>query len=136
MKKYLLILTMVLGGFSFAKAQDLQGDEQDGQKKIQALYVAYVTERLKLTPDEAQKFWPVHTQFENDLKAVDRSQSELKVQQAVLDVKKKYQDNFSRIIGTSRCDLFFKLSGEFKQRLIEARKQRLQNQRPRIRRGL
>jgi len=135
MKKYLLILTLILGAFSFAKAQDQQGDEQNNQKKIKALYVAYVSEQLQLTPDEAQKFWPVHTQFENDIKAVNKDLPELQKQQAYLDVKKRYQENFSRIIGTNRCERFFRMDGEFKRKLLDQYRQR-NNQRPRLRRGL
>lgn len=133
MKKYLLILTLVLGGISFAKAQE--GDESKKVQDIKALYVAYVTKQLDLTPDEAQKFWPVHTQFENDIKSVNKDLPELQKQQAYLDVKKRYQDNFSRIIGASRCDRFFRMDGEFKRKLLEIRNQRQQNVRPRLRRG-
>lgn len=133
MKKYLLILTLILGAFSFVKAQDQQGDEQNNQKKIKALYVAYVSEQLQLTPDEAQKFWPVHTQFENDIKAVNKELPELQKQQAYLDVKKRYQENFSRIIGTNRCERFFRMDGEFKRKLLDQYRQR-NNQRPRLRR--
>ncbi|HNU87951.1 MAG TPA: hypothetical protein PKJ94_06670 [Ferruginibacter sp.] len=133
MKKYLLILTLVLTGFSFAKAQE--ADENKKVQDIKALYVAYVTKQLDLTPDEAQKFWPVHTQFENDIKSVNKDLPELQKQQAYLDVKKRYQDNFSRIIGASRCDRFFRMDGEFKRKLLEIRNQRQQNVRPRLRRG-
>jgi len=133
MKKYLLILTLVLGAFSFVKAQDQQGDEQNNQKKIKALYVAYVSEQLQLTPDEAQKFWPVHTQFENDIKAVNKELPELQKQQAYLDVKKRYQENFSRIIGVNRCERFYRMDGEFKRKLLDQYRQR-NNQRPRLRR--
>jgi len=134
MKKYLLILTLVLGGFSFAKAQENQpGDEQNNQKKIKALYVAYVSEQLQLTPDEAQKFWPVHTQFENDIRGVNKDLPELQKQQAYLDVKKRYQENFSRIIGMNRCERFFRMDGEFKRKLLDQYRQR-NNQRPRMRR--
>ena len=133
MKKYLLILTLVLGGISFAKAQE--GDESKKVQDIKALYVAYVTKQLDLTPDEAQKFWPVHTQFENDIKSFNKDLPELQKQQAYLDVKKRYQDNFSRIIGASRCDRFFRMDGEFKRKLLEIRNQRQQNVRPRLRRG-
>lgn len=133
MKKYLLILTLVLGGLSFANAQE--GDENKKVQDIKALYVAYVTKQLDLTPDEAQKFWPVHTQFENDIKSVNKDLPELQKQQAYLDVKKRYQDNFSRIIGASRCDRFFRMDGEFKRKLLEIRNQRQQNVRPRLRRG-
>ncbi len=133
MKKYLLILMMILGGFSFAKAQE--GNEDQKVRDIKALYVAYVTKQLDLTPEEAQKFWPVHTQFENDLRGINPSLTELAKEEARLNIKKKYQENFVRILGASRCDRFFRMDGEFKRKLLEIRNQRQQNQRPRFRRG-
>lgn len=133
MKKCILILSLLFTSLPALYAQD--GDDQAKQDKIRPLYVAYVTKQLNLTPDEAQKFWPVHTQFENDIKGVNKDLPELQKQQAYLDVKKKYQDNFSRIIGTGRCDRFFRMDGEFKRKLLEIRNQRQQNQqRPRVRR--
>lgn len=134
MKKNLLILTLTFAGLSFANAQEQPGNDQPGQKKIEALYVAYVTQQLALTPDEAQKFWPVHTQFATELKSIKAELPELAKEEARLNIKKKYQDNFSRIIGASRCDRFFRMDGEFKRKLSELRNQRQQNQRPRLRR--
>ena len=126
MKKYLLIVTLLFGSFSMAFAQENQpADEQTKQERIKALYVAYVTQQLQLTPDEAQKFWPVHTQFENELKAINKDLAELPKEQARLDIKKKYQDNFVKILGGNRCDRFFRMNDEFKRKLRE----RLQNQR-------
>ena len=141
MKKYILILTLLFGGFSFAFAQDNQpGDDLARQERIKALYVAYVTQQLQLTPDEAQRFWPVHTQFETELKGVNKDLPELPKQQAFLDIKKKYQDNFVKIVGVNRCERFFRMSDEFKRKLRErVQKQRnnspRQNQRPNMRRG-
>lgn len=141
MKKYILILTILLGHLSMASAQESQtGDDVTKQERIKALYVAYVTQQLAFTPDEAQKFWPVHTQFENDLKGVKKELAELDKQQARLDIKKKYQDNFNKIIGPNRCERFFRMDGEFKRKLID-RVQRQRNnpqrpdQRPKMRRG-
>ena len=132
MKKYLLAILIALGAISFGNAQD--GGEDQKVKDVKALYVAYVTKQLDLTPEEAQKFWPLHTQFENDLKTVKKDLPELQKQQAYLDVKKKYQDNFVRVLGANRCDRFFRIDGEFKRKLIEIRNQRQQNQRQRFRR--
>lgn len=132
MKKYLLAILIALGAVSFGNAQD--GGEDQKVKDVKALYVAYVTKQLDLTPEEAQKFWPLHTQFENDLKTVKKDLPELQKQQAYLDVKKKYQDNFVRVLGANRCDRFFRIDGEFKRKLIEIRNQRQQNQRQRFRR--
>lgn len=141
MKKYIFILTLLLGSISLAFAQENPpADELTRQEKIKALYVAYVTQQLALTPEEAQKFWPVHTQFETELKAVKRDLPELDKQQARLNVKKKYQDNFSKIIGAERCERFFRMDGEFKRKLMDrVQKQgnnpRGQNQRPYPRRN-
>ena len=135
MKKYLLILTFLLGSFSVAFAQE--GDDLTKQEKIQALYVAYVTQQLQFTPEEAQKFWPVHAQFASDLKGVKTDLPELEKQQAYLNIKKKYQENFNRIIGANRCERFFRMDGEFKRKLMDrVQKQRNNQQRQRpVRRG-
>ena len=139
MKKYILIFTLLLGSFSVALAQDnTTGDDLTRQERVKALYVAYVTQQLALTPEEAQKFWPVHTQFETELKGVKKDLSELDRQQARLDIKKRYQGNFNKIIGTNRCERFFRMDGEFKRKLVErVQKQQgnQQRQRPNMRRG-
>jgi Skp family chaperone for outer membrane proteins len=141
MKKYILILTLLTGIFSMSFAQENQPvNDMAKQERIKALYVAYVTQQLALTPDEAQKFWPVHTQFENDLKGVKNELPELDKQQVRLDIKKRYQDNFNKIIGTNRCERFFRMDGEFKRKLMDrVQKQgnnpQRPNQRPNMRRG-
>ena len=122
MKKIVLIVSVLLSSFSVAFAQE--GDDLTKQEKIKSLYVAYVTQQLALTPDEAQKFWPVHTQFEAELRNVKRDLSELDKQQARLDIKKRYQDNFNKILGVSRSERFFRMDGEFKRKLLD----RMQNQ--------
>ncbi len=132
MKKYLLILTLLLGGFSVAFAQE--ESDLTKQEKIRSLYVAYVTQQLQLTPDEAQKFWPLHTQFENDLKGVNKDLPELEKEQARLNIKKKYQDGFVKILGTPRFERFVRMNDEFRKKLRERLQNNPQRQRP-IRRG-
>jgi len=39
-------------------------------KKIQAMEMAFITKELNLSPDEAQKFWPVFNQYRNELKGM------------------------------------------------------------------
>ncbi len=138
MKKVLLMVTVLLSSFFAAYAQENQdGDQTKAQERIKALYVAYITQELNLTADEAQKFWPLHAQFETEIKGVKQDLPELEKQQAILNIKKKYQDNFNRILGPKRCEHFFKMDGEFKRKLLERiRKQRLQQQGPKLRRGI
>jgi Skp family chaperone for outer membrane proteins len=129
MKKILLLATLFLSGFFVASAQEDQPvDEAAAMKneKIQALYVAYVTKELNLTSEEAQKFWPVHTQFENELRAVKKDLPELDKEQARLNIKKKYQGNFNSILGNKRCERFFGMNANFKRKLMERLKNRRQ----------
>ena len=136
MKKNLYMLTLLLGSFLVVKAQeDPLANDNKKQVDIKALYVAYVSQQLELNPDEAQKFWPVHTQFENELRTFKKDMPELDKQQAVLNIKKRYQENFNRIIGPNRCERFFRMDGEFKRKLLErVRKQRQNQDQPPVRR--
>jgi Skp family chaperone for outer membrane proteins len=137
MKKILLITTIFMGSLFAAVAQDDQaGNDNARQEKIKALYVAYITQQLNLTEAEAQKFWPLHAQFENDIKAVKADLPELEKQQAVLNIKKKYQENFNRILGANRCERFFQMDGEFKRKLLDKIRKQREQQRPKLRRGV
>lgn len=138
MKKYLLILILSIGSIFAAKAQDdLPADGTKRQEKIQALYVAYVTQQLNLTPDEAQKFWPLHTQYMKEMDGVEKGLPVLVRDEKYLNIKKKYQDGFIRILGGApRCERFFTINAEFKRKLIERMNNRkINNQRQGFRRG-
>lgn len=124
MKNILLILCLSFGTFFHAKAQNGNNREE----KIQALYIAYITQQLKLNEDEAKQFWPVHAQYDAEIKAVATNPNELEMQQASLNIKKKYQDRFSKILGPARTNDFYKTDTEFRKRMVERlRKLREQN---------
>ena len=106
MKNFILAIAFITGAISPTFAQP--GDGGNKSEKVEALYVAYMTKQLKLTEEEAQKFWPIHTQYDNELKAVERNANELERQQNALNVKKKYQDRFIKVVGTDRTNDFFR----------------------------
>lgn len=132
MKKLLLYLLLTLGSLSTTFAQD-QPDNADPSKKeqkVQALYVAYITKELNLTAEEAQKFWPVHAQFDAEMKAIHQKEDmpELQREEAVLGVKKKFQERFTKILGNNRTDNFYRKDIQFRAKLVERlRKMRQQN---------
>lgn len=136
MKKFLLYISFALVSFTAAsQTQNAEADDQPNPKKeerIKALYVAYITRQLDLTPDEAQKFWPVHAQYEAELKTINANTAdELTKQQSVLNVKKKYQANFNKLLGQERCNNFYRQDAAFREklrnRLKQMRQQRMNN---------
>ena len=127
MKKFILYVVLLFMAFS-VNAQAVNNDDVQlnpkKEEKIQALYIAYISQQLSLTPAEAEKFWPAHAQYDAELKAINKSSlNELDRQQAILNVKKKYQSNFSKVLGTERSNNFYKQDGEFKKKLVERLRQ-------------
>lgn len=138
MKHLLLILFIFISSFGSLHAQEQrEGDPAKREQKIKALYVAYISQDLKLTEEEAQKFWPVHTQFDTEIRTVKFDMAELERQQAILNIKKKYQDRFVKILGNDRANAFYRSDAEFRKKLVERlRNMRQQNNNKQQRRML
>ena len=64
MKRWITTL-VVLGLFALFLPQLSQA-----QDRIRALKVAFITDKLKLTPEESEKFWPVYNQYEAEQKRI------------------------------------------------------------------
>lgn len=139
MKKLYLILLSLLASTAtiFAQAPPENAGAKK-QEKIQSLYVAFITQKLELTAAEAQVFWPVHNEFDKEVKTVDINLPELEREQKVLDIKKRFEPRFNKILlNSKRVDKLFRLHGEFRKKLIERiRKQNPNQQRPRLSRGV
>ena len=117
MKKYLLVIIAILGTFSFAMAQNGKGHE-----KIQALKVAFITQKLHLTPSEAEKFWPVYNQYDNEimqLRANKRNGDVLDNEEKLLDIRKKYKSSFEKILGPGRLNDLYNAERDFRNALIQ-----------------
>jgi hypothetical protein len=123
MKKYILIVFVMLGCFSGIKAQD--GD-QTRAEKIEALKIAFITQKLQLTTDEAQKFWPVYNQYENEIRSLqlgNRNGPALDNEEKLLNIRKKYKGSFEKVIGPLKLNKLFNDERDFRDILIR----RLQN---------
>ena len=111
--KLLLLLFMLLQG-GYGMAQD--GDEKEGDD-IKAVRVAFMTDKLKLTSDEAKKFWPVYNNYMQEKRKAwrDNIGDPLKRKESVLNVQKKYKDEFKRVLNSDdRANRVYIVEDEFK----------------------
>ncbi len=120
MKKSLLIILIFFSGFTTLYAQD---DTDPRGEKIKALKIAFITQKLNLTADEAQKFWPVYNQYDQEVRGVDRKDV-MKSDQQLLDIRKKYQSSFEKILGPQRLNRLFNAERDFREVLIRRLKDR------------
>jgi hypothetical protein len=122
-KKQLLYTLLLICSIFPAFAQEHRqpdGNEKEGRKKIKALYIAYISEALDFNEDESQRFWPIHKQYDTEMREMhQQNQSELEKEEALLNIKKKYKDRFAKVIGIERTNKFYKKDKEFRDKVIE-----------------
>ena len=98
---------------------------QDGEK-IKALKIAFITQKLQLTPEEAQKFWPIYDQYEREISGLetnDQNAPALQNEEKLLDIRKKYLGSFEKVLGPQKTNTLFNAERDFRSILIR----RLQN---------
>lgn len=129
MKKIVLLTTMILFGFGgMLYAQD-QPDTKE-QEKIRALEIAFISRKLNLTENEAQRFWPIYNEYKRDVRQVMQTQRNnpkrdvINEEQMIVDVRKKYKERFVGVIGQPRMNKFFEAEREFRGVLLNQLKNR------------
>ena len=78
MTKNIAIL-LVFGSSFFANAQRHERDFQ----KIESYKIQYLTEKLDLSPEMAQKFWPVYNQYQKEMRAILKGHPEFPPEERV-----------------------------------------------------
>ncbi len=147
MKNFKLItLALVLISMaSFAQDGSLRQRFKEKKEQIKALKIAYITNELNLTPDEATKFWPLFNAFEDKqqeirkqkLKAFleqkdDNSLDKLSEKEAttvlnqmesaedeLYQLKKKFIANLKNVLPATKILKLKKAEEEFSKKLLQ-----------------
>ena len=142
MKQLVVLLSFAIGFTQIGFSQDKEL-ELSKREKLEALKIAHITEKLALTPDEAQTFWPLFNEMEGKMKAIRKArrknrkdtkanhdllsdkelmaavEAELDFEQQELDVKKEYNNKFSTILPIKKVVLLHEAQEGFKRRLLK-----------------
>lgn len=140
---YYIILFTLAAMPALAQEEELPQQEQDPKVKerIQAARVAYITDQLGLTPEEAEKFWPVYREFsekrqglqkqyrhmkknpdpnktpdENDKQLLELG---LKIKQQELDLEKDYSGRLLKVISAQKLRNLPDAEKRFRQMILE-----------------
>ena len=140
MKKSFLILACCLSFVGWVAAQ--QKDEPR-REKMEAMRAAYITEKVDLTADEAQRFWPVFNEMDDklreirkerrpDKKPISMTDAEadqflnefMRQEEQELAVKKDYYQRIRKLLPPKKVIMLFKAEREFKGELLNKMKER------------
>ena len=142
MKKIIIIcLGVVLSLSAFAQ----QG------KRIETMRIAFITQRLNLTSEEAQQFWPVYNQFIEKMQQIKGSKTDTPLEDMndadtekmiltdfdkeskELELKKEYYQKLKKVLPVRKVAKLYRSERDFKQELVkylkEAREERKQQKR-------
>ena len=137
MKKIFFLLGFVFLAtmFSFAQTGD---DLKGGTNRIDAIKIAYLTKELELSPDEAKAFWPLYDRYTGEIKSTlkDSKDDDVLVrQQKLLDIRKKYKNEFVKVLSQERVNRLFMAENRFAELLKKDLQERRKNQMKPLRRG-
>ncbi|GIV35967.1 MAG: hypothetical protein KatS3mg032_0346 [Cyclobacteriaceae bacterium] len=149
MKNWICILLLLP---LMGNAQQEPQNNPRARQKIEAARIAFITERLGLTPEEAEKFWPLYRefvqkrmemrrQFEQQMKEMrenaadpDRQKKlvemELQLKQRDLDLEKEYSGKLMQTISPQKLMSLRQAEADFRELVLRQIQQRqLQQQR-------
>ena len=144
----LLLLTALLINSMPLQAQGDQEREtkdrhrKEMSEKIKTSKIAVITEQVKLTPEEAEKFWPVYNEMEakkedithklmnrfrgkeerpepTDDEALEIMKQRLTLEENLLDLKAEYQEKFLDILSPVKVLKLYEAEDKFRRQLME-----------------
>ena len=152
--KKIIAFTIMMFVVSAATKLNAQNDDKEPQnrwEKFRAEKVAFLTTELDLTPDEAQKFWPVYNQLEKERWESHKQREKLedKVREAEYNMPEReivqltrdyasslqkeanmmveFNEKFLKILPPAKVLKLYKAENEFRFQMIKKFRDRKRN---------
>lgn len=129
MKQFTLILIALM---MFTGLGNTINAQQDGYEKIKSIQVNFFNEKMDLTTDQANKFWPIYNQYEQERRAIWRDIKKAKESGAPSEIKKiealekkrfdlttKYKNQFLSVISTKQLSQMYQAEEEWRKMILD-----------------
>ncbi|WP_242927322.1 Spy/CpxP family protein refolding chaperone [Pontibacter vulgaris] len=139
MKQYIILALITI--FSFAGTTvSAQNTSENRQENVESAKVAFLTDKMELTPEQSQKFWPLYNEYQSKRRELTKSYrsgyrrdvDELSEQEAKariermfdtreqeLQLEKEYVTKFQRVITNKQLVKFYRSEREFTKLLLK-----------------
>lgn len=146
MKTIITLLSIFSVGLLFAQPPGGPGSDDERKERLKAHKIAFISRELDLSPDEAEKFWPVYNELEGKMEEIhdekrgylkqlknidDLSESEaysltekvFELEQKENNLRKEYLSKFAGVVGKKKAAKVFIAEEKFKRELLRKLKQ-------------
>ncbi len=141
--KNIVYCYLILFAFLNAKAQTGNEGRAEKKERVEAMKIAFLTEKLELTAKEAQVFWPLYNEYENKLDGFRKNRkkdalsiaggldglsekeietlvdAEIKLRQNELDIQKEYHEKFKKVLPIKKVARLYTAENDFKRQLLK-----------------
>lgn len=103
---------------------------KEKRAQLESFKIQFITKKLNLTPEEAEKFWPIYNEQKDATRKLmqERKEDEIALQEAMLVIRKKYKKDLTPILKSEdRVNLALKVDREL---LNKMRNEMMRRKRP------
>jgi hypothetical protein len=90
-----------------------------GGGRLETFKIGWLSRRLALTSEEAQKFWPIYGVYTKEVQQAyqvyHNDKNQLELEESLLNIKKKYSLEFVKAIPPGKINDFFRAEVEFNE---------------------
>ena len=129
--------------FLFFIASNLVAQQESKHEKLEAMKIAFITEKLSLTTKEAQNFWPIYNEYSQKIEKLRKTKrsdlGELKINienssdkeiEALLsdvfdakskeiELQKEYYFKYTKVLPIKKVALLYQSEHQFKKELLK-----------------
>jgi len=133
--KYIIVIVLVFAGhevFSQPPASFRSGGLTPS-KKLNAIRDSYIDRQLDLTDEQKAKFWPLYRRYNQEItevrslkrqnlienKSKDQMEKDIEFGQQILDIKKRYNQEFLKVIPADKVNKMYRSEREFTDEMIK-----------------
>ena len=127
------VFVMLVMHTTFAQPGELP---KEARERIESQRVAFITQQLRLTPEEAEKFWPIYNEYRDaikdmredferpDLEAITEEEAakiieqHLQQEQKKLDLKRNLVTRLRNVVSSKKILKLQKAEMEFNRELL------------------
>jgi len=114
-----------------------------GMERLEATKIAFISQKMDLSPKEAEKFWPIYNQYEKEnrdllkqrreiaqskteISPENRLNEQFEFEEKMLEIRKKYTKEFGKAVSSEKVLRLFEAERAFKANLVKELQQRRQ----------
>ncbi|GAB3830804.1 hypothetical protein [Pontibacter rugosus] len=141
MKHHILVL-LLLFAFAFGGSTALAQDSRSNDRKenIEAAKTAFLTDKMGLSAEQSQKFWPLYNEYEakrreliktyrngyrKDVEALSEQDAKARIdnmfstKERELELEKEYATKYQRVISNRQLIKLYRAEREFTKMLLK-----------------